>query len=293
MENILKEHWKGRKIVKYNYLSLKKLGVSEHDANLLSKCGLPGSAAPFLSFKADKAQEKGDAYYNIGFTGSGDYICLEKEEGKVVFLDHEEEDKTAVLINSSLTALIESLACYKKFIEEVNRKDMRSYIEGKYSLRQAHGLEEELRRIDAAAVEGNTFFAGELANMYLNVLQRIGLLEWCEPAEDEEIIFAEKEIGCKIPDVYKLFLHAADGAYIGDLSLYSVEEIVEAYRQIGFGKCAPKYLSIGSNNGKTELLIRAEKDARQAAFLEADAIGREEPQEWFNFEEWLEGGCKV
>ena len=293
MENMLKEHWKGKEIVKYNYLSLKKLGVSERDANLLSKCGLPKSAAPFLNFEIDKEQEKENAYYNIGFTGSGDFICLEKAKGKVVFLDHEVEEESAILINSSLQALIESLICYKRFIEKINEKDMWTYIQNRYSLRQVRELEEDLRKIDAEALEGNTFFAGELANNYLGVMERIGLLEWYEPAAEEEIASAEKEIGRKIPDVYKLFLHATDGAYIDDLSLYSVEEIIEAYKQIGFEKCAPEYLSIGSDNGKTELLIKAKEDACQAAFLEADMIGREEPKEWFDFEEWLEGGCKI
>lgn len=293
MENILKEHWKGREIVKYNYLSLKKLGVSEHDANLLSKCGLPKSAAPFLNFEADKNQEKDSSYYNIGFTGNGDFICLEKASGRVVFLDHEEDEKRAVLISSSLTALLECLICYKGFIEKVNARDMWSYMQNKYSLRDVLELEEDLAKIDAQVLKGNTFFAGEIANSYLGVLERIGLLEWYEPAAEDKLALAEKEIGRSIPDVYQLFLHATDGAYIDDLALYSVEEITEAYRQIGFEKCAPGYLSIGSNNGKAELLIKAEKDARQVAFLAADRIGKEEPEEWFNFEDWLEGGCKI
>lgn len=293
MENILKKYWKGKEIIKYNYSSLKKLGISEQDANLLSKCGLPKGAAPYLNFEVDKAQEKEEIYYNIGFTGSGDFICLEKAGGRVVYLDHEEEDEKAVLINSSLTALLESIICYRKFVDKVNENDMWSYINSNYSIRQMRELEEELRKIDAAALEGNTFFAGELASRYSDVMERIGLLEWYEPAAEEKIISAEKEIGHAIPDVYKLLLHVTDGAYVDDLALYSVEEIVEAYKQIGFEKCAPKYLSIGSNNGKTELLIKAEQNACQAAFLEVDVIGKAEPEKWFDFEEWLEKGCKI
>jgi len=244
MENILKKYWKGKEIIKYNYSSLKKLGISEQDANLLSKCGLPKGAAPYLNFEVDKAQEKEEIYYNIGFTGSGDFICLEKAGGRVVYLDHDEEDEKAVLINSSLTALLESIICYRKFVDKVNENDMWSYINSNYSIRQMRELEEELRKIDAAALEGNTFFAGELASRYSDVMERIGLLEWYEPAAEEKIISAEKEIGHAIPDVYKLLLHVTDGAYVDDLALYSVEEIVEAYKQIGFEKCAPKYLSI-------------------------------------------------
>ncbi len=293
MEDMLKKYWKGKEIVKYNYSNLKKLGVLEQDANLLSKYGLPKSAAPYLNFEVDKVQEKEKDYYNIGFTGSGDFICLEKAAGRVVYLDHEEEDEKAVLINSSLTALLESIFCYRKFVDKVNETDMWNYLNNNYSIRQVHELEEELKKIDAAALEGNTFFAGELANRYLGVMERIGLLEWYEPAVEEEIVLAEKKIGHAIPKVYKLLLHVTDGAYVDDLALYSVEEIVEAYKQIGFEKCAPEYLSIGSNNGKTELLIKAEQDACQVAFLEVDFIGKQEPKEWFYFEEWLETGCKI
>lgn len=293
MEDMLKKYWKGKEIVKYNYSNLKKLGVLEQDTNLLSKCGLPKSAAPYLNFEVDKVQEKEKDYYNIGFTGSGDFICLQKATGRVVYLDHEEEKKKAVLISSSLTALLKSLLCYRKFVDKVNETDMWSYLNNKYSIRQVCELEEELKKIDAAALEGNTFFAGELANRYLGVMERIGLLEWYEPAVEEDIISAEKEIRHTIPDVYKLLLHVTDGAYVDDLALYSVEEIVEAYKQIGFEKYAPEYLSIGSDNGKTELLIKAKQDACQAAFLEVDVIGKEEPKEWFDFEEWLEGGCKM
>lgn len=293
MESMLKKYWKGKEIVKYNYSNLKKFGVLEQDANLLSKCGLPKGAAPYLNFEVNKVQEKEETYYNIGFTGSGDFICLEKAKGRVVYLDHEEEDKGAVLINSSLTALMESITCYRKFVDKINENDMWSYINSKYSIRQVRELEEELRKIDAAALEGNAFFAGELANRYSDIMKRIGFLEWYEPAVEEEILSAEKEIGHTIPDVYKLLLHITDGAYVDDLALYSVEELVESYKQIGFEKCAPEYLSVGSNNGKTELLIKAKQDACQAAFLEVDVIGKQEPKEWFDFEEWLEGGCKI
>lgn len=154
MENILKKYWKGKEIIKYNYSSLKKLGISEQDANLLSKCGLPKGAAPYLNFEVDKAQEKEEIYYNIGFTGSGDFICLEKAGGRVVYLDHEEEDEKAVLINSSLTALLESIICYRKFVDKVNENDMWSYINSNYSIRQMRELEEELRKMNAAALKG-------------------------------------------------------------------------------------------------------------------------------------------
>ncbi len=136
MEDMLKKYWKGKEIVKYNYSNLKKLGVLEQDANLLSKCGLPKSAAPYLNFEVDKVQEKEKDYYNIGFTGSGDFICLEKAAGRVVYLDHEEEDEKAVLINSSLTALLESIFCYRKFVDKVNETGMWNYLNNNYSIRQ-------------------------------------------------------------------------------------------------------------------------------------------------------------
>ena len=74
--------------------------------------------------------------------------------------------------------------------------------------------------------------------------------------------------------------------------LYDTNSIVEMYETNEFNEYAPGYFSIGNDNGDYELLMKAELEATQCGFLEAGSIGSLEPDEWFDFEKWLENGCE-
>ncbi len=113
------------------------------------------------------------------------------------------------------------------------------------------------------------------------------------PATEYEIKYCENNIIGNIPEIYKIFLRVTNGIVLNQCVLYDTDSLAEMYRVNEFAEYAPKYISIGNDNGGRELIIKAENDACLCGFVGAGAIGSFEPDEWFDFETWIEAGCKI
>lgn len=124
-------------------------------------------------------------------------------------------------------------------------------------------------------------------------INNVNFLESYPAASEFEITKAEEKIGHVIPDVYKEFLRLMNGACLDLCLLYGTDDIVERYECNEFAKYAPQYICIGNDNGNSELIMRAESSAFTCGFLDAGALGSAEPEEWFDFKEWLETGCII
>ena len=61
--------------------------------------------------------EKADNYFVIGFTGSGNGICIEIDTGRIVWVDADEGG--IHLVNSSLEQLYRCMQSYAEFSEKI------------------------------------------------------------------------------------------------------------------------------------------------------------------------------
>ena len=113
------------------------------------------------------------------------------------------------------------------------------------------------------------------------------------PANFQEIIDVEKELELTIPDVYKEFLLKMNGAELSDELLYSTDDLVEMNVLNEVREYAPGFISIGSDNGDYELLMKATKD--EIAFRLVDA-GYMVPNDEYDtiypsFKGWINNGA--
>lgn len=147
--------------------------MNDSDRVLLTQYGLPESAAPYLSFDAKpgllgalrsigQAPGETEPFVEIGANGSGDPICLEKSNGTVYFLNHD-NDFIPVLVNSSVTALVEFLALFRDLVVQTlatNGPD--AYLDGQFSSEARASTISAMRSVDPAALEHGTMWHGEL-----------------------------------------------------------------------------------------------------------------------------------
>lgn len=122
---------------------------------------------------------------------------------------------------------------------------------------------------------------------------QLDVIEQYEPASPDAIMAVEKEIGIEIPQIYKEFLLIMNGACMNYCVLYGTNDFVEMYQCNEFEEYVPEYMSIGNDNGDSELVIKAEASAILCGWLDAGAIGTAEPEVWFDFKEWVEKGCPM
>jgi len=113
------------------------------------------------------------------------------------------------------------------------------------------------------------------------------------PANLEEIVDIEKKLELTIPEVYKEFLLEMNGAEINYALLYSTDDLVEMNILNEVREYAPGFISIGSDNGDYELLMKAAKD--EIAFRLVDA-GSMVPDDEYNtiypsFKDWINNGA--
>ncbi len=91
--------------------------LNPQDAAILTEVGLPNSASPWLTFDLEPNRrlspiEGFPKMLAIGLNAYGDYVCLDKDsQGKVVYVNHDNLN-ARVLINTSVSALAESLCLY-------------------------------------------------------------------------------------------------------------------------------------------------------------------------------------
>ena len=130
-------------------------------------CGgdvLPDSAAPSLDFARAAApapiwevygrgshwshaeRERLAAYRVIGSDGAGNPICVDRDSGAVVLLDHEDGFRTRQFVNGTVAQLAESLLAYmgerdpEQFRSAVNRIDLDALAEGAFWWHEATGV---------------------------------------------------------------------------------------------------------------------------------------------------------
>lgn len=174
--------------VTYKLQTLLQRGVSRELSSALSEFGLPESAAPYLNFESmeDMSFLFGDYYY-LGFTGNGDWICLNSRNGKILIVDHEiygdedyegeeesgdenEEDvwededfEGICLLNTSLEKLCDCLLAYKNFVQDTLSDDVEH--DRKEYEKLVLQLERSLTEIDEKAMEEDGFWAVEVCSL--------------------------------------------------------------------------------------------------------------------------------
>lgn len=83
------EIWNNSNLVKYDKEMLHKGKVSPKVCEILSKYGLPQNAAPYLNFECMHMDELEEGYFYLGYTGNGDFICLNTLTENIIIIDHE------------------------------------------------------------------------------------------------------------------------------------------------------------------------------------------------------------
>ena len=136
---------------------IEKLDIPEEDKKFLI-VGLPQDAAPFLRFGPSSGANLQSAaneynlddyfqpYKIIGFNAYGDPICLDNNDGAIIYLNR--DDKFGfIFMNSSINQLAEFLIHFRRFIEEVKLASL--------DKQKTIGdvLIETLRSIDPEAIE--------------------------------------------------------------------------------------------------------------------------------------------
>lgn len=180
--------WGEDNMTVYNANMLSKRGVSAGDQEYLSKYGLPESAAPNLNFELISIEDMSflfDDYYYLGYTGNGDWICIQNSSGKLLIVDHEiygedeetfdeeeeeeegdssetedeEEFEGILLMNSSLEALYACLLAYRDFVQKHISSDSAEY------RKELNNLEKTLVQIDRSAMNGDGFWSNALYDL--------------------------------------------------------------------------------------------------------------------------------
>jgi hypothetical protein len=114
-----------------------------------------------------------------------------------------------------------------------------------------------------------------------------------DPANLQEIVAIENELKLTIPDIYKEFLLEINGAELNDEVLYGTDDLVEMNILNEVREYAPGFISIGSDNGDYELLMKATKDAIEFRLVDAGSMV---PDDEFNniypsFKDWINNGA--
>ena len=113
------------------------------------------------------------------------------------------------------------------------------------------------------------------------------LMKAYAPATLDEIAEVETALSLVIPEVYKDFLLATDGAECNLASLYGAASLIEMNRAYEVQQYAPGYLSIGNDGGGYHLLMQANASAK-AFRLVSDGVGVPADNNCKDiFDEWL------
>ena len=136
----------------------------------MSASGLPGSAAPFLSFnerddtlKTYAGVAQADARFNrylvIGSDGGGNMICLDDQDSySVVLLDHDNSN-AADFMNSSVPQLAECLLAYRELVHRTNEENgPDAYLDGEVPKEVAKWFIDRVTGVDPAALKEGAFW---------------------------------------------------------------------------------------------------------------------------------------
>jgi hypothetical protein len=113
------------------------------------------------------------------------------------------------------------------------------------------------------------------------------------PANLQEILEVEKELQLTIPEVYKEFLLEMNGAEINDAVLYGTDDLVEMNILHEVREYAPGFISIGSDNGDYELIMKAKKDEIVFRLVDAGSMVPDDEYDTIypSFKDWINSGA--
>jgi hypothetical protein len=158
--------------------SVLGVGLAEGDAEFLTRCGLPVTAAPFLDFEppgpkgwptiADVWRLPGEfsRYRALGRTDRGDPLAIDEAGGgAVVCLEHGDHF-APVPVNSSVRRLAESLLVYRRLVQETEEAHgAGAFNDGRLPPGLLERLTRELEGIDPGSTADGTFWHGELLEL--------------------------------------------------------------------------------------------------------------------------------
>ena len=173
----LKKQWitQGERLHPFPATALAHPKLSDETRTFLSAAGLPGDAAPFLSFLKSPAslqtpnqyfriRLKGlDDYLVIGHNGSGDPVCIDlSSRDTIVYLNHDNAFER-IFINSSAPQLSHCLLLYRSFIASlVNPADPDDFSSRKFSDTEFSHLRHSFTTVDKRALDPGAFWETEL-----------------------------------------------------------------------------------------------------------------------------------
>lgn len=165
----------GEKLRPFPATALTNKRLSDEIRVFLSTAGLPGDAAPSLSFlNSPTSLQTSNQYFRIslkglddflviGHNGSGDPICIDLTNGQtIVYLNHDNAFER-IFINGSVQQLIHCLLIYKLFSTSlVNYADPDDFSMRKFSNAEYSELRNFFAAVDADALDPGTFWETEL-----------------------------------------------------------------------------------------------------------------------------------
>ena len=110
------------------------------------------------------------------------------------------------------------------------------------------------------------------------------------------IIEFEKKHSIIIPDIYVNFLLGFSSREFDKVTLFSLEELCDAYDYMLLKKYAPNFLPIGRDGGGNIMVMKQKKDATVVYSVSAGCIGYIETyfdEKFEDFHEWFLGGCEL
>ena len=122
----------------HTYDDVKKWNVNWDSENneFLKEIGLPVSAPTMIDF-ISPAQDEGE-YIHIGHNNYGDKIIILKNNGNVVFINHDLNDrieymnKDVISLFKSICTFVDMMKGSNNYIERINEFDSDAYTEGKW-----------------------------------------------------------------------------------------------------------------------------------------------------------------
>ncbi len=171
------KYWqdKSEQLYRYSIASIDKKNLTNDTIEFLTICGLPLSAAPFLSFEEiqeDKLMtptqvfkikfEGLENYLVFGYNGSGDTVCIDtKDNDAIVYLNHDNYFER-VYINKSILQFALCLTKYKDFMTSIVDISSTGMERRKFNNSEYIQLKNELATIDNSCLNDKTFWKIEL-----------------------------------------------------------------------------------------------------------------------------------
>ncbi|MGJ3197239.1 SUKH-4 family immunity protein [Peribacillus frigoritolerans] len=164
-------------LVNYDESNINSFSITNETKIFLIKAGLPESAPPFLTFESStngggiRLTEKNnslgkmyDRFIYLGYTGSGNPVCINESNSEVVYIDYDNENNS-VLINSTIAKFAESLLFYVEFIKKVKAVNgRRAYLEKNATKELLDWISKSLHQIDAVSLTQGGFWEEELVS---------------------------------------------------------------------------------------------------------------------------------